>query len=66
VALGEPVLEVWTAPYPELARRWTAHDPEFGERFSRLLGALPALPDREAEVGEEMLALLEVIGDAIR
>jgi hypothetical protein len=61
VELGEPVVDVWTAPYPELARRWAAHDPERAARFQSLLDALPAAPEREAEIGEEMLLLLESI-----
>lgn len=59
--LGEPVLEVWTAPYAELARRWARHEPERAARFQALLDALPVASEGEAEIGEEMLLLLESI-----
>jgi hypothetical protein len=59
--LGEPVLDVWRAPYPDLARRWTMYDAEAGERFRRLLGQLPPPPDREADVGREFMKLLQTI-----
>lgn len=61
VRLGEPVLEVWSAPYPELARRWSSHDTTNGPRFARLLQSLPPTQATEAATGTEMLALLEAI-----
>lgn len=64
VELGEPALEVWSAPYPELARRWSRHDPARGARFSRLLNALPATGAGEVAAGEELLALLDEIAVA--
>lgn len=66
VEQGEPPLDVWRAPYGELARRWAVHDTERGARLSRLLDALPPTPAGEARVGEEMLALLEEITVARR
>lgn len=63
VRLGEPALEVWTAPYPELARRWTTHDPTNGPRFARLLQSLPPTETTEAATGAEMLALLDAIAE---
>lgn len=65
VRLSEPVIEVWTAPYPELARRWTSHDPEFGARFASLLGGLPPAYEDEAATGAELLALLEAIATRV-
>ena len=66
VERGEPALEVWRAPYPELAHRWRGHDPVLGERFARLLAELPGARSREAALGEEMLSLLEAIAEVPR
>ncbi len=63
VRLGAPALKVWTAPYPELARRWTTHDPVNGPRFARLLESLPPSEATEASTGTEMLALLDAIAE---
>ncbi|MDA0352870.1 MAG: hypothetical protein O3A10_11750 [Chloroflexi bacterium] len=64
VVLGEPALEVWRAPYPELARRWSSREAAEGARFAHVLASLPAAHDREAAVGEELLALIEAISEA--
>jgi hypothetical protein len=64
VSLGEDTLEVWTAPYPELARRWSAHEPALGDRFTRLLAALPPSNSGEVAAGEELLALIAAIDEA--
>jgi hypothetical protein len=64
VDLGEDVLEVWTAPYGELARRWQAREPESGGRFERLVASLPGVASDEAALGDELLALLEMLCEA--
>jgi hypothetical protein len=66
VELGEPVIEVWTAAYPELAHRLRAHEPALAKHLDAVLASMPAGPDDEPHVGAEVLRLLDGIGRRAR
>jgi len=59
--LGDPVLDVWRAPYPGLAQRLGAHDPVLGERLTALVALLPPSLRTEEDVTRRLFSLLEAV-----
>jgi hypothetical protein len=62
VEYGEPVLEVWTSPYPELARRLRRYDAAIADGLEAVIASFPIAQEEEQCVGGEVLRLLDEIG----
>jgi hypothetical protein len=61
VEFGEPVLEVWTSPYPELARRMRRHDAALAGHLETVIASFPIANGNEPRVGADVLRLLEEV-----
>jgi hypothetical protein len=61
-ARGEPAEEVWAEPYEELARRWSAFNPDAARRLRDLVSALGGSTD-ERSIGR---AAIELVIEALR
>ncbi len=59
--LGDPALKVWRSPYPALARRLRAFDPELADQMTGLLALLPPNARTEEDLARRFFSVLEAV-----
>jgi hypothetical protein len=59
--LGDPVTDVWRAPYDELARRLGAHDVTLANGMDELLTLLPPTTEQEPRAARLLFELLDAV-----